>query len=310
MNNDMMDFYTANNDFSGERMVEKSHETVQHQGSSSIRIWCNTQIEPFETHWHTDLEIIMPVENWYDAVVEDEHYHVLPGDILIIPSGALHSLKAPDTGTRFIYLFDISAIASIQGFAEIAALLSSPLRITKTDFPQVYNDACRTLMQIQQEYFGKNPFSELTIFSLLINLFVLLGKNHLSNVHASLNVRTYKEQEYVSKFSSVMEYIDEHFTEDFRLDDAAAATGFSKYHFSRLFKQYTGYTFMGYLFHRRVKAAEQLLEQSGLSITEIAMRSGFPSISTFNRVFRQQKNCSPTEYRDKNNKRKYLLKNN
>lgn len=303
MNNKSIDFYTANNDFSGERVVKEAHEIVQHQGNCAIRIWCNDLSSSFDTHWHTDLEIIMPVENWYDAVVEGESFHIMPGEIMIIPTGALHSLKAPDTGTRFIFLFDISAIVSIHGFAEVSALFSSPLHLTRTAFPHICDDAHETLMQIQREYFSKSPLYELTAFSLLLNLFVMLGKDHLNSVNALFNVRTYKQQEYIDKFNGVMEYIDEHFTEDFRLEDAAASTGFSKYHFSRLFKQYTGYTFCGYLFHRRMRAAEQLLEQPGLTITEIAMQSGFPSISTFNRIFRQQKNCSPTEYREKNNKR-------
>lgn len=302
MKNENIDFYTANNDFSGERVIKENREIVQHQGSCAIRIWLNDLSAPFNTHWHTDLEIIVPVENWYDAVVDGASFHLLPGDIMIIPTGALHSLKAPDTGTRFIYLFDISAFESISGFAEVTALISSPLHITKAAYPHIYDDAFQALTEIEKVYFSKSPFYELTVFSQLLNLFVTLGKNHLNNMTVFSNVRTYKQQEYISKFNRVIEYIDEHFTEDFRLDDAAASTGFSKYHFSRLFKQYTGYTFCGYLFHRRIKAAEELLEQPGLSITEIAMRSGFSTISAFNRVFRQEKNCSPTEYRDKNNK--------
>lgn len=307
MKSEATDFYTVNNDFSGERVVEEDHEIVQHQGSCAIRIWCNDLPAPFDTHWHTDLEIIMPVENWYDAVVGNQSFHILPGDILIIPTGALHSLKAPETGMRFIFLFDISAVTSIHGFAEVASLLSMPLHITKAAFPQIYGDAYQTLEQIRSEYFSKNPFYELTVFSLLMKLFVLLGKNHLNSASAFLGTRTYKQQEYVSKFNSVMAYIDEHFAEDFRLEDAASFTGFSKYHFSRLFKQYTGYTFCSYVFQRRIRAAEQLLEQPGLSITEIAIRSGFSSIPTFNRVFRQQMHCTPTEYRAKNNKLNPLL---
>ena len=41
--------------------------------------------------------------------------------------------------------------------------------------------------------------------------------------------------------------------------DIASSIGFSKYHFSRLFKQYTNYTFCAYLCHRRIKVAEELL---------------------------------------------------
>lgn len=302
-----IDFYTVNSDFSGKRtMADEKHEIVEHLEGCAIRIWYNNQNVCFDTHWHTDIEIIVPVENWYDATVEDEYFHIEPGDIMIIPSGALHSLKAPDKGMRFVFLLDISSIASIHGFSEVETMLSSPMHVTKTAFPHIYDDVHSILAQIRDEYFGKEPFYELTIFSLLLNMFVTIGRNQLSNIEAFSGARIYKQQEYVNKFNNIMGYIDEHYMEDFTLDDIASAVGFSKYHFSRLFKQYTGFTFCSYICHRRIKVAEKLLEQPDLSITEIAMRAGFPSISTFNRVFRRQKNCSPTEYRDKNNRLRHL----
>jgi len=101
----------------------------------------------------------------------------------------------------------------------------------------------------------------------------------------------------VAKFGNLLEYIDTHYTEDLTLEDMADIIGFSKYHFSRLFKQYTNFTFCDYLKHRRIQAAEMLLEQPEYSITEVALQAGFPSISTFNRIFKEYKNCTPTEFR-------------
>lgn len=96
-----------------------------------------------------------------------------------------------------------------------------------------------------------------------------------------------------------MTYIDTHYTENLDLETVAKSVGFSKYHFSRLFKQYTNFTFGDYLCYRRIKAAEELLANPDLSITEVAIQAGFPSISTFNRLFKQHKNCTPSEYRSK-----------
>lgn len=296
-----IDFNSINSDFSGTRNMQSDRqELVSYHQSSAIRIWCNEQAVDFDPHWHSAMEIIAPVENWYDAVIRGETYHLVPGDILIIPSGELHALKAPEKGTRFIFLFDISSIAKLSGFASIQSVMDNPLIITKNTYPHIYDDVYHILLQMRNEYFNKNEFAELTIFSLLLNLFVKLGTNHLSNMNLFTSARPYKQKEYINKFNDVMDYIDAHYMEDFTLESVASAIGFSKYHFSRLFKQYTGFSFCAYICHRRIKVAEELLEQPDLSITEIAMQSGFPSISTFNRVFRQQKNCSPSEYREKN----------
>ena len=114
-----------------------------------------------------------------------------------------------------------------------------------------------------------------------MNFFILYGRNHLNNVQLFPNVRIYKQQEYLQKFNDVLDYIDAHYAEDLTLDAVASYSGFSKYHFTRLFKQYANTTFYDYLSYKRIKVAEQLLTEPELSITEIAFRSGFSSISTF-----------------------------
>lgn len=131
----------------------------------------------------------------------------------------------------------------------------------------------------------------------MINLFVSIGRNRINNVDLFPNTRSHKQKEYLQKFNEVLDYIDSHYTEELTLDNIADFSGFSKYHFTRLFKQYTDSTFYDYLIYRRIKAAEELLANPELSITEIALQSGFSSISTFNRIFKQKKGCTPSEYR-------------
>lgn len=174
------------------------------------------------------------------------------------------------------------------------------MHITRNTYPGIYDRACQLLTQVRNEYFSQNEFSELTIYSLMLRFFVKLGTNHMNSIPLFSNSRIHKQKEYADKFNMVMDYIDTHYMENINLDDIADSIGFSKYHFSRLFKEYTNYTFCAYISQRRIKIAEELLEQPDLSITEVALQAGFPSISTFNRLFKQIKGCSPSEYREKN----------
>lgn len=294
-------YYEANSDTLQSRVLTGTgQELVQYRLDTSIRIWFNELPVDYSPHWHSALEIVMPVENWYETVIGETTYHLVPGDIMIIPPGELHALKAPKSGNRFVFLFDLSPCARLHGFASIQSILTQPIHLTRATHPGIYDDAYEILVQIRNEYFTRNQFADLTIFSLLLNLFVKIGTNHIDNIEMFSNIRGHKQKEYVDKFNTVMEYIDSHYMENLNLDDIASSIGFSKYHFSRLFKQYTNYTFCAYISHRRIKVAEELLEQIDLSITEVALQSGFPSISTFNRVFKQVKGCTPSEYREKN----------
>ena len=92
-------------------------------------------------------------------------------------------------------------------------------------------------------------------------------------------------------------YINKNCNQDLSLNDVASMAGFSPNYFSRMFKETTGYNFVEYLMIERVRKAQRYLGDDSIPITEVAYLSGFKSISTFNRVFHQIKNCSPSQFR-------------
>lgn len=291
-----LDVYRANYDHPGpQQMIENHQEKVLYHQNSMMRIWYNNVTTSYPIHWHPSIEIIVPITNHYDVHAQNTDYHVVPGDIIIIPPGTPHSCTAPDTGERFVYIFDITQMTELAGFAGIQPLLAQPIYITKDSHPPIYDDIMHILTQIRNEYFMETEYYELTIFSLLLNLFTRLGYHHINS-----QTLFQSDRSNVQKFNNLLRYIDNHLTENLSLQETANNIGFSKYHFSRLFRQYTGFTFCDYVNYRRIKKAETLLAQMELSITEVAMSAGFPSISTFNRLFKQYKNCTPSEFRAQN----------
>jgi len=302
--NQFDDLNRINSDWSGAKYINSTHELVAYHNDTIIRIWRNVEKVGFKAHCHSSIEVVMPVENHYDIIIDNTTHRVNPGEIFIIPPRALHELDAPSSGVRFIFLFNINVMAQLKGFASIQTLLSKPQHITKDTHPLVYNEVYQALLDMCKEYISGNPYSELSIFSLLIRMLISLYENHIQTTDLFQNVNVNKHQEYVAKFGNLLEYIDSHYTEDLTLEEMADIIGFSKYHFSRLFKQYTNFTFCDYLKHRRIQAAEMLLDQPEYSITEVALQAGFPSISTFNRIFKEYKNCTPTEFRNMHQKRR------
>ncbi|WP_447042669.1 helix-turn-helix domain-containing protein [Vreelandella sp. H-I2] len=95
----------------------------------------------------------------------------------------------------------------------------------------------------------------------------------------------------------VVEFIEHHLNQPLTLTGMAGVTGLSDYHFSRMFKQTTGYPPHRYVLHRRLIRAQYLLTETLLNMTEIALRCGFGSSSHFSNRFRAETGVSPTEYR-------------
>ena len=93
------------------------------------------------------------------------------------------------------------------------------------------------------------------------------------------------------------QYLNQNLSSGITLEMAASYAGFSKFHFSRLFKDFVGVSFSQYVTMQRVHKAKLLLLTTQASITDIAMEAGFNSSSTFNRVFYQSEKMSPTDFR-------------
>lgn len=272
------------------------HETVDYKANTNLRLYDNVVCEDYPTHWHTPIEIIMPIEGDYTVIVGNSTITLHPSDIIFICPGVVHSLKAPKSGRRIIFQAELTALREINGFETILSMISPTITLTADNAPQIHMRLQTILLDILDEYNSNDIFTELSIYSKLINLFVCLGS--VESLHSDeLSVRPQMQKEYIEKFVHICKYIDEHCTEDLTLDAVAQLAGFSKYHFTRLFKQFTNITFYKYVTQKRIAYAEQLLINPNLSITEIALQSGFSNQSAFIRMFKLIKASTPTEYR-------------
>lgn len=86
-------------------------------------------------------------------------------------------------------------------------------------------------------------------------------------------------------------------SEDISLDEMAAEAQLSSFHFARMFKQSLGVPPRVYLTRLRVEKACELLKQTDLSITEIALDVGYSSNQVLARVFLRHMRMSPSDYR-------------
>jgi AraC-like DNA-binding protein len=95
----------------------------------------------------------------------------------------------------------------------------------------------------------------------------------------------------------VSEYVETHLAESIDLAALAGIAGLSLYHFARAFKQSAGVTPHHYLVQQRIERAQELLARTELSLSEVALATGFSDQSHFARHFRQMLGVTPGQFR-------------
>lgn len=97
--------------------------------------------------------------------------------------------------------------------------------------------------------------------------------------------------------SAAREYVFKHYSKDLTLGEVAWHVGKGEEHLARVFKRETGQSVFDYVREMRVNQAKTFLLNPAMSLTQIAERCGFHSLSFFSRTFRQQAGMSPSQYR-------------
>ena len=100
--------------------------------------------------------------------------------------------------------------------------------------------------------------------------------------------------EFLAK--NILVYLTEHYQEKLTLDMLAQHFGYSTYRFSRLFHNYFGRGITECINSMRCREAAVALDRKKVSVTEIAMASGFESTRTFYREFKRYYGMTPTQY--------------
>ncbi len=279
------------------KILEGTKETVSFENNSYLLVYDNIDYEEYPIHWHTPIEVLMPTEGKYTIYCADTRYDLRVGDVLIIGPGVLHRMNA-ESGRRIILQCGMNLLNTFSEFESFFSFMQPAALITPEEFPTIHADVARLMEEIRDEYFSNVPLKDAAICSKLLQILVLVNRSYTQSPDKFADIKPTKQSEYLEKFMSVCDYINSHCTEDLSLDMISEMAGFSKYHFSRLFKEFANVSFYKYLNNRRIAYAEKLLMDPNINVMEVASRSGFNSLSAFMRMFKIVKGCTPTEYRN------------
>lgn len=147
----------------------------------------------------------------------------------------------------------------------------------------------RLAAEMEQECDDDIPGREVALRAKLLELMVYLSRAYTSSdtteAHALLRV------------GNVIGALENDFSKDWKLEELLKIAHMSRSNLMRVFRKATGQTPIEYLVRLRIQRSMELLQNTDLSITEIAMEVGFNDSNYFTRQFRRILNESPRQFR-------------
>ncbi len=246
----------------------------------------------FPPHWHESMEIIYVTGEKLQLGYNNSVYTLNPRDIFVVWPGEIHYfLMQHDRCERLIIQLEFSIFRELSTLVSAKKITNGYIPVTHDMHSFFENQILKLSDESMQQQTGYEFFVGAGLYNLIGGLLRYLPTETLCALEQNKHLKRLEILE------SVFKYIDKNYQEQISLQEVAKVANFSMYHFTRFFKEATGLTFWQYLNNYKISKSVNLLLTSTNSISEIAFNCGFNSIKTFNRVFKQAKGVSPSQFK-------------
>ena len=250
-------------------------------------------------HWHDEFEIIYVRSGFLTVSISGESYIGKTGEAFVVSPGNLH-LMGSQSGTvdYYTFLFPLKYI-SFRTDDMLDEKLLEPLNSGHLMIcPRVKDTAKELCEQLIEIYMAKKDESESKIATqvrtkIILLQFILEMWKKGFVIENDTSGRNTVEKEMVS-------YIQQNFTGKISLRDFGEQFHLSDKYLSRYFKEHFHITLSQYVTYLRLEHAKQLLQDTDIPVTDVAMQSGYQNVSYFIRSFQKAYAVSPLKYRKNN----------
>lgn len=253
-------------------------------------------VNEFSLHWHNKFEILLVLEGSVNVSIGKENYVLYEDDVILVNAKEIHATSRTD---------DKNVLLAVQIDPEFYNSCYSKFKNIKFHSKPLYEKGEeRYNLHIIKHYIAnivwrlnkKNNGYKLVIGSYLF----LLGEYLINNFKYELLEDKSDEltDSDLIRIRNIIDYTNENIARNITLKEIAENMHLSYHFLSHFIKEKIGMPFQDYVNTIRLSKAVKMLAKADQSITSIAYSSGFPSVNSFNRLFKKKYNCSPSEYRN------------
>ncbi|HHX63081.1 MAG TPA: helix-turn-helix domain-containing protein [Epulopiscium sp.] len=254
-------------------------------------------VDTIEKHWHGEIDIIVVLEGSITVRERDKLYLLKENDLMLINSHEIHSL-IKTSENNILLAVQINKDRLEWYYPKIKGLRFDCKSFNYSQEQQGAFDVIRQYVaKLVWDTSKKRNGYELTVASDTYKII-----EHIMNRfdHYIMDEEEVKHMGHdTQRLQRIISFIDRNLDKGVTLKEIAENENLSISYLSRLIKNTMGITFQQYINNIRIDRAINLLYNTNQTITEVAYASGFPSSKAFNKLFKDIRGCTPTEYKKK-----------
>jgi len=259
--------------------------------------WRISSVKSSRLHIHNCFEIGLCLAGRGKMNFGEEEVSFGAGDVLFVGRSIPHTTWSdPEEESTWEYLhMDPESLLGEMPAEKTAAIRTFYRMFTDCHLilhaPE-YPWAAELTEHIIAETEKKEPGYAAVVHGLCEALFFSLFRIYSAEERRSPAPRLY------SGLSPALEYVNRHYMEQFPQEYLADLCHMSPTHFRRIFQKQLGTNSLSYLHQVRIMKSCDLLRSTDLPVSEIAEKTGYLSLSCFNRHFSELNQCTPSEWRN------------
>ncbi len=243
-------------------------------------------------HLHKFYELYILADGKRRIFIEDAHYDLEAGDMLLIPKELAHGTEGA-AYTRYLLVFTDEDLDDLQR-ETVSFLLNQKVSMTADEKRRIL-EVLEIMLKLENKHTKINrKTTERNLLTCFSYLFFILStlKNFPSKKYSSTEFSSYS---HLTR--KIINYVNENYATNVNLEELSKEYFISKSHLCHKFKKETKMTIIDYLLQIRLHNAKKLLQYSNKSMGEISRACGFSSPNYFSLIFTKHTQVSPREYR-------------
>jgi AraC-like DNA-binding protein len=246
---------------------------------------CQYAITP--EHTHPGWSFIVTFDSYCRTRVGEKIYDSIPSTVFVMSPSVPHQELPSDTVSRYIAVMIDTDFFQKQLSIYNKSVEAIPSIMTCSSTQRLIDE----LKEFMTEYEEAAPGYEHLLEAGALKITHLLIRQILDIKHPQGIIM------HRMSVNKALEYLNEHYGEKISVNDLATAANCSISHFSRIFKEETGFSPSDYIMQVRLDYAKRMLRADEKTVTQIALDCGFNSSSYFSQCFTRTYQISPSDFK-------------